>query len=268
MFRRVLLGIGASAAVSAALMLGAGTALAQHHGGGGGGSHGGGHAGGGHASVGHASVGHASGAWNGGSYHGGTAWRSGNNWGGRNGGYYGRHDWDRGRGGWYGGLGWGLWGYPYGGYGYWGYPYGRYGYAGYYPYYYSDYYPYYSSGLYAPDYDYGGVPDNTYSNYVTAVPDNTAQITVQVPDANAKVWFEGQLTSQRGRDREFMSPPLDVGRTYTYDIRAQWNQDGRMFDQTQHAQVTGGHQVLVNFTAAQSSTPASEFVPAPAPASR
>jgi len=254
MFRRVLLGIGASAIVGAALMLGAGTALAQHHGGGGGGHGGGGHGGGGHASV-----GHASGGWHGGE-HGGTAWRGGNNWGGRYGGYYGR-----GRGGWYGGWGWGLGGYPYWGYGYGGYPYGGYGsYADYS----SDYFPYYSSGVYAPDYNYGAIPDNSYSNYVTTAPDNTAQITVQVPDANAKVWFEGQLTSQRGREREFMSPPLDPGRTYTYDIRAQWNQDGRMVDQTQHVQVTAGHQVLVNFNAAQASAPASESVPAPAPASR
>ena len=223
MFKRFILSIGASAAAAAALMLGSGTALAQHHGGGG-------HGGGG----GHAGVSHGGGSSRGG---GGSSSRGGN--------------WDRGRGDFRGfdrGYGWG--GYPY--YGRWGY--GQY--SGYYPYY-SDYYPYYG-GAYAPDYDYGYMPNynygyqpDSYGANMTTAPANAAQITVRVPDADAQVWFEGQLTSQRGTTREFESPELNPGSNYTYDVRARWNRDGRTVDQTRQIVVRAGSMVNVDFSRPQ-----------------
>src|SRR5262249_26879033 len=125
----------------------------------------------------------------------------------------------------------------------------------------------YSYGYTAPDYGDGAAADATYPGSYQAfdsppalgdTSDNTAHILVKVP-ANARVWFEGVLTTSSGPVREYQSPPLTSGNRYTYDVRARWNDNGREFTQTQHVAVTPGAHVRVEFptppgTAAQAST--------------
>jgi uncharacterized protein (TIGR03000 family) len=210
---------------AAAFALSPGTAAAQHHGGGG-------HGGGGHG---------------GGGWHGGTAWHGGG-WhdGGWHGGYYGHRGW---------GVGIGV-SYPW--YGYGGYWPGSYGYS-YSPYYYSNN-VYYDTSPYAADasYYYGATP--AYSGvtspgyaYGTTAPsaptqDNTARVRVVVPD-NARVWFNESATNQSGRVREFESPPLQPGRDYTYEVKAQWRDpDGNVVTRTRHVDVTANDSTTVDFT--------------------
>jgi uncharacterized protein (TIGR03000 family) len=75
----------------------------------------------------------------------------------------------------------------------------------------------------------------------------TARITVRVaPDA--QVWFENTATRQTGALREFESPLLAPGKTYTYDIRAQWRVGGREVTQSRKVSVHAGARVTVDFT--------------------
>jgi uncharacterized protein (TIGR03000 family) len=162
-------------------------------------------------------------------------------WGGRwDGGYRG---WD---GGWYGG--WGYGGYPsgwYGGYGayqyrdgwrtwdgsgYYGYPGARF----------SSYNPYPDariSGYYSPE-----------TPAVATEPNNAARVAVRVPP-DAEVWFDDDKTQQKGTMREFISPALEPGHNYSYDIKARWNQNGKMVEQTRHVPVHAGDRVMVDFFA-------------------
>lgn len=55
-------------------------------------------------------------------------------------------------------------------------------------------------------------------------PNNRAAIDVIAP-LEAKLWFQGRPTQQRGDYRNFVSPPLDAGKTYTYEVRALWLDD-------------------------------------------
>jgi uncharacterized protein (TIGR03000 family) len=80
-----------------------------------------------------------------------------------------------------------------------------------------------------------------------------AQVTVVVP-ADAELYFDGDLTRQRGSERRFVSPPLQIGRTYHYVILARWQQAGQTMEQTRRIAVTGGGTVRVDFL---SPTPAS-----------
>lgn len=130
---------------------------------------------------------------------------------------------------------------------------------GYYPYPYTYPYPY---GYNAPRSIYYPppvvvVPRETYyvprvvtvepPRYVApTVASNVAGIRVLVPDANAKVWFDGTLTNQKGTDRLFNTPELAPGGTYSYRIRASW-QDGQQV-QEQVVQVTPGQTVVVDFS--------------------
>jgi uncharacterized protein (TIGR03000 family) len=192
----------------------------------------------------------------GGGHGGGFGGFAGHGGGGgfRGGGYRGF-----GRGGFgYGGFGYGGWGWGGLGPGYglydWGYP--GWGYGG-----------YYDGGYYAPN--YGVLPynySNDYAPYTATVtplsgdlsfypPDssygqlnnNTASIDVKVP-VNAKLWFDGQKTSQTGSERLFVTPALEPGKTFSYEVRASWlSSDGKQETRTRTVEVHANQSTMVNF---------------------
>jgi len=158
---------------------------------------------------------------------------------------------------WRGGGGCGYGGYGYGG-GYGGLGYGGYGYGGY-------GYPYgYGYGSYAPSYsDYGygyGYPStdviNNY-NYVSpalsstpaqAPADNAIHLQLIVPE-NAQVLFNGAATTQTGTVREFVSPPLTPGQSYTYHVTARYTgADGRPVEETRDVVARPNDWYTVDFT--------------------
>jgi uncharacterized protein (TIGR03000 family) len=78
--------------------------------------------------------------------------------------------------------------------------------------------------------------------------DNAVHLQVRVP-ANAEVWIGGAKTAQTGTLRQFKSPPLTPGKTYSYTIRARWVEDGRLEDQTREVLVSANAALLVDFLA-------------------
>jgi uncharacterized protein (TIGR03000 family) len=73
-----------------------------------------------------------------------------------------------------------------------------------------------------------------------------ADITVQVPP-DAEVWIEGVRTKQMGPVRDFVSPPLDPGVNYDYEIRATWKNNGEVVSDTQHVNVRAGDRTKITF---------------------
>jgi uncharacterized protein (TIGR03000 family) len=187
-------------------------------------------------------------------------------------------------GAYYGGQSWGSYGsnnlyFRAGGYGDWSrygpnygsnyYGYNRYGYSpgydGYNQYQYlpnsygSTYYqgqPMYGQGYYGPTSSGGegyplqpGMSGDSYSygsTAGTAADPNAARIEVRVPE-NAQLWFEGEKTSQTGRERFFVSPPLTPGKNYTYDVKVQWQENGRDVTKTKQIRVRAGGSQTVEF---------------------
>jgi uncharacterized protein (TIGR03000 family) len=178
---------------------------------------------------------------------GGRGW-GGGGWGGEG---WGGGGWNRGWGG-DSGFGYGYPGYYgsryYGGYSY-PYSYGNYGY-GYQPYSYDSgsqpYYTYDQSS--SPNYDFTSSDQgSTGGSNMGRSNNNAVSLRVIVPDANAKVWVEGQETRQRGTDRLFLSPPLERGKSYNYTVKVQFNQDGREVTREQTVPVQAGKQAVANF---------------------
>jgi uncharacterized protein (TIGR03000 family) len=147
----------------------------------------------------------------------------------------------------YGGLSYPGFGHP--GFGYPGYTYPGYGYG-----------PYYSATYIAPlvytastatalprmrSAVYPAIP------YRTSPAEGTrAYIDLHVPAAGAQVWFDGVLTQQTGIDRHFITPPLEPGASYTFEIRASWRgMDGKQLSRLQRVDIRAGDQRSVNFTA-------------------
>jgi len=81
--------------------------------------------------------------------------------------------------------------------------------------------------------------------------DNSAQVRVIVPP-DAKVWFAGQETTQTGTEREFSSPALTPGKSYYYEVRARWMQNGKPVDQTRRVKVLPNQTTTVAFVNAGS----------------
>jgi uncharacterized protein (TIGR03000 family) len=141
-------------------------------------------------------------------------------------------------GGYYSGRGGYYDGYGYGGY---GRPYGRSYYGG----------NYYSSG----DYDYG---DNSISSYAptqySAAEESEsgrprdALVHIRVPQADARVFIEGQQTKQSGTERVFVSPPLEQGKDYNYTVKATWNDGGREVTREKTVTFRVGQEVGIDFT--------------------
>jgi len=121
-------------------------------------------------------------------------------------------------------------------------------------------YPGPSSRYYIPG-NYSGLPPINFSTLSLLPSDPTmlgyrstrpraAVIRVLVP-ADARVWFDGDPTQQRGADRTFTTPDLSAGRGYRYAVRARWTVDGKTVTQTRTVRFRAGQHVTVNFMTPQ-----------------
>jgi uncharacterized protein (TIGR03000 family) len=77
--------------------------------------------------------------------------------------------------------------------------------------------------------------------------DNSAAIQVRVPP-DAKLIFNGKETSQTGSQRYFATPPLEPGKTFTYEVEATWQDaNGKQVRRTREVHVQANQLAMVNF---------------------
>jgi uncharacterized protein (TIGR03000 family) len=84
------------------------------------------------------------------------------------------------------------------------------------------------------------------SFYPAPVVQQSANVVVVLPRADAQVWFDGAATSQSGMERTYTSPPLEPG-TYVYSIRARWMENGKSVQRERRVNVQRGESVTVDF---------------------
>jgi uncharacterized protein (TIGR03000 family) len=71
-------------------------------------------------------------------------------------------------------------------------------------------------------------------------------LNVRVPN-EAKVFVNGMATTSTGSDRRFVSNGLEPGFSYTYELRAEVERDGRMVTETKEIKVVAGQSVELAF---------------------
>jgi uncharacterized protein (TIGR03000 family) len=120
-----------------------------------------------------------------------------------------------------GGYGYGFW--P--GFGY-GYFYPGYGFS--------------STPIYRSSYYSGG----DYQEEETVPVGERANITLKVP-ADAEVWFNNRKTQQTGKERQYVTPPLEAGYTYSYQLWASWTENGKTITRTRDISVSPGENIMV-----------------------
>jgi uncharacterized protein (TIGR03000 family) len=96
--------------------------------------------------------------------------------------------------------------------------------------------------------------------------DRTVLIDVRVPP-DAEIWFEGAKTQSTGMFREFVSPALEPGQDYTYQVRARWMENGQEVNKDRELRVRAGNQLALDFlgeSAAASTFPSEQPARGPA----
>jgi uncharacterized protein (TIGR03000 family) len=133
----------------------------------------------------------------------------------------------------------------------------RYSYGSYLPQYYATYQTWIPQpgGYYGSNYNwspttqgyYGSTGSESYYATSTAASPRERPILVnlRVP-GDAKIWFDGSPTNQTGTMRSFESPPVAARRDFVYDIRIQWNHNGKGITQTRRVNVRAGD--VINLT--------------------
>ena len=92
------------------------------------------------------------------------------------------------------------------------------------------------------------IPTNQESSEYTygATADDVVEMVLRVP-STAEVWFNGTKTAaQTKAGRRFVTPALEPGQDYTYDIRVRWTEEGRPVEQTRRVLVRAGDRVTLN----------------------
>lgn len=80
-------------------------------------------------------------------------------------------------------------------------------------------------------------------------PTAPATILASVP-ANAEIWLDGKQTRQAGSQRLFVTPPLERGQSYSYEVRVHWTaRDGTIVDLTRVIRVQAGRQTNLGVAA-------------------
>lgn len=80
----------------------------------------------------------------------------------------------------------------------------------------------------------------------TATP-TSASLQISLP-AEARLLVGDYNTESTGSVRFFQSPPLDAGKTYAYELRADLNRGGRTITETKTIVVKAGQSANVDFT--------------------
>jgi len=109
-----------------------------------------------------------------------------------------------------------------------------------------------TEGYYTPstsDYSYGASGlQYSYGAFARQQTDR-ANIRVILPRSDARVWFADSPTDQTGQMRLFLSPKLDPNKDdYAYDVKAQWEENGKLVTRTRRVKVSANSTVNVDFT--------------------
>ena len=81
-----------------------------------------------------------------------------------------------------------------------------------------------------------------------AVSDNCLSLEVIVPEAAAEVWLQNEHMVSEGIQRQFKSPALEPGKTYSYEVVARWTENGEPKAESRQVNGIAGQTIAVDFT--------------------
>jgi uncharacterized protein (TIGR03000 family) len=91
-----------------------------------------------------------------------------------------------------------------------------------------------------------------------------ARLEVHLPDT-AELWIDGVKSNQSGTMRAFVTPELQAGKQYAYELRATWSDQGRQVTETRRVSFRAGDKVDVDFGQTNQAKLKDERLPSPHP---
>jgi uncharacterized protein (TIGR03000 family) len=85
---------------------------------------------------------------------------------------------------------------------------------------------------------------------IAQTPDQPATVVVKLPPGaeKATIAFGSHPTTSTGLERRYLSPPLVVGKTYTYTVHAAWKVGDKEVKYMEKVSVSAGKEATVDFT--------------------
>lgn len=74
---------------------------------------------------------------------------------------------------------------------------------------------------------YPAIPEPSPDVVAAALGLDRARIEIDVPVASAQVYLDGVLTRQSGEHRVFVTPPLNPGSRYSFEVKVEWQENGK-----------------------------------------
>jgi uncharacterized protein (TIGR03000 family) len=81
------------------------------------------------------------------------------------------------------------------------------------------------------------------------------RLTVKVPDPNAMLYVDNNLTRQKGEMRYFESPPVPTGKKYSYALKVTWMEGGKEMTRSRKVRVEPGKENNIDLTKEETKTP-------------
>jgi uncharacterized protein (TIGR03000 family) len=89
-----------------------------------------------------------------------------------------------------------------------------------------------------------------------------AYLTIQLPVDKAEIWIEGVKSVQDKRSQEYVSPTIEPGKKYFYEVRARWTDaKGKAVEMKRTFPIFAGTPVMVDFTKTQAPSLAADVKP-------
>jgi heterogeneous nuclear ribonucleoprotein F/H len=100
-----------------------------------------------------------------------------------------------------------------------------------------------------PSTAFAGASSSRYVDYYTRnvgpAEGDKARLHVALP-ADAELWLNGQRMQRKGAERDYITPPLQTGLTYAYQVRARWTQDGQPVEEAIEVKVRANKTTIVS----------------------
>ena len=76
--------------------------------------------------------------------------------------------------------------------------------------------------------------------------DSTALLTILVPTPDAELIFDGVPANERGPEREFRTPAIEKGQSFSYELKTRWIENGREVERAKKVSFKAGDTILVD----------------------
>lgn len=102
-------------------------------------------------------------------------------------------------------------------------------------------------------------------DYEAPLPKDRGAIHIKLPNSAATITFDGEKILGRGPDRLILTPSIESGKPFRYQVQATWTENGKPITEMREGTVVAGKYAIANFATSSSENPAARTSQATSP---